>query len=208
MCQCVWMGMSVIIQSPRTLCLDTYAWEGTLKAYFGIPVGVWIRVCVYLCLSVPVLCIDMYMRTYIGMHLDTWGTYGYGHRTLTFFRPRCHYHMGSHPRQMIGHFSSDSLAGPRDNHSLSSKHLWETPKGSEDHTWQQHFSSHSLLRWRALSQCLKVMSPYQLMSSCINQWRDRPVFRKHFLKWEFALVAQQQVSLLPFLKTPMDREFS
>lgn len=52
------------------------------------------------------------------------------------------------------------------------------------------------------------MSPYQLIPSCINQWRDRPVFRKHFLKWEFALVVQKQVSLLPFLKTPMDREFS
>lgn len=41
--------------------------------------------------------------------------------------------MGSHLRQMIGHLFSDPLAGPCDNHFLSLEHLWETPKGSEEH---------------------------------------------------------------------------
>lgn len=70
MCQCVWMGVSVSIQSPRTLCLDMYAWEGTLTSILWYSCGCLnpLCICVWVCQFYALACICKHIKEYIWAH--------------------------------------------------------------------------------------------------------------------------------------------
>lgn len=108
--------------------------------------------------------------------------------------------MGSHLRQVIGHLFSDPLAGPCDNHFLSSEHLWETPKGSEEHTQLDSNIPPAALAVGSLISVSKGYEPGSTDLKLQKSMKGHLVFCKYGLKWGFGSVVQNQVSLLPFLK--------
>lgn len=134
---CVWMGVSVSIQSPE-LCVLICAWEGTLTSILWYscrclnPLCVSVSECAS---SMRLACICKHKKEYIWAHEVL---YGCGHRTLTFFRLSSDLAVTTTwapalPGDRPFLFQFPLLA--RDNHSLSSKHLWKPQK------WGPHMAA-------------------------------------------------------------------
>lgn len=98
---------------------------------------------------------------------------------------------------MIGHLFSDALAGPGDNHFLSSEHLWETPKGSEKHTQLGSNIPPAALDVGSLISVSKGHEPGSTYLKLQKSMKEHLVFRKYGLKWGSGLLFKTKSPYCP-----------